>query len=63
MSFSNYVEDATLNHWLRATAAPTPPATVYLALFSTDPGEAPGPANAVDRAAWLCAPSDHLRGP
>lgn len=38
MSFSTYLEDATLNHFFRNTPT-TSPTTVYLALFSADPGE------------------------
>jgi len=33
---SNYLENALLNHVLRATTY-TPPTTLYLALFTTDP--------------------------
>lgn len=35
---TNYLENALLNHVLRNTAY-TPPATVYLALLTADPGE------------------------
>lgn len=38
MALSNYVEEFLLN-WLRGTAAPSAPATVYFALSTTDPGE------------------------
>ncbi|MGE5572922.1 MAG: hypothetical protein ACM3ZU_07900 [Bacteroidota bacterium] len=40
-AFSDYLEAALLNHVLRNTAY-TAPATVYLALFTTAPGEAGG---------------------
>lgn len=40
-AFSDYLEEALLNHVLRNTAY-TAPATVYLALFTTAPGEAGG---------------------
>lgn len=36
---SNYLEDALINHVLRNTAMPSP-ATVYVALFLTDPTDA-----------------------
>lgn len=39
MPMSNYAEAATLNVWLRATALTTP-ATVYMALYTTDPTDA-----------------------
>jgi hypothetical protein len=39
MSFSNYLENKVLGHVFGA-AAYTAPATLYLALFTTDPGEA-----------------------
>lgn len=38
MSFTDYAEDLVLNALLRNTPF-TPPVTVYLALFSADPGE------------------------
>lgn len=38
MSISNYLETAVMN-WLRGTAAPAAPSAVYLALFSSDPGD------------------------
>ena len=40
-AFSDYLEAALLNHILRNTAF-TSPTTVYLALFTTAPGEAGG---------------------
>lgn len=39
MSFSNYLENKVLLHVFGATAY-TAPATLYVALFTTDPGEA-----------------------
>lgn len=37
---SNYAENALLNHLLRGGVAPlTPPASVWMGLFLTDPGE------------------------
>jgi len=38
-AFSNTVEDAILNHYLRNIAIGAPPATVYVALYTSDPGE------------------------
>lgn len=38
MSFSNYVEDALVNHVFRGTAY-TAPTTVYVALFTVAPGD------------------------
>lgn len=38
-AFSNYMEEKIVEHFLRNNAI-TPPATVYLALFESDPGEA-----------------------
>jgi hypothetical protein len=38
LSISNYYEDKIIDHMLRAQAF-TPPATVYLALNTADPGE------------------------
>ena len=35
---SDYVENETLDHWLSGLAAPSP-ANVYLALFTTAPGD------------------------
>ena len=40
-AMSDYLEDAILDHILRNTSF-TSPTTVYLALFTSDPGEAPG---------------------
>lgn len=40
-ALSNYLENALLNHVLRNTAMSSP-TTVYLALFTSDPGEAGG---------------------
>lgn len=40
-ALSDYLENALLNHILRNTAYSSP-TTVYLALFTSDPGEAPG---------------------
>lgn len=40
-NFTNYLEDAVLNHVFRNTAL-TSPTTVYLALFTASPGEAGG---------------------
>lgn len=40
-SFTNYLEDAVLNHVFRNVALSSP-ATVYAALFSVAPGEAGG---------------------
>lgn len=40
-SFTNYLEDRILNHLFRNTAS-TAPTTVYLALYTTTPGEAGG---------------------
>jgi hypothetical protein len=37
--FSDYLENALLNHLLRATALPSP-ATVYLALYTSNPTDA-----------------------
>lgn len=39
MSKSNYLENAVINHVLRNTAL-TSPTAVYVALYTTDPGEA-----------------------
>jgi len=38
-SISNYLEEKIINHFLRGTAAASP-ATVYLALYTTDPTDA-----------------------
>ena len=38
-AFSNYMEEKIVEHFLRNNAI-TPPATVYVALFESDPGEA-----------------------
>ena len=38
-AFSNYLEDKIVEHFLRSNAT-TPPATVYVGLFESDPGEA-----------------------
>lgn len=40
-AFSNYMEEKIVEHFLRNNAI-TPPTTVYLALFESDPGEASG---------------------
>ena len=40
-AFSNYMEEKIVEHFLRGNAI-TPPATVYVALFESDPGEASG---------------------
>ena len=40
-AFSNYLEDKIVEHFLRNNAT-TPPATVYVALFESDPGEGTG---------------------
>jgi hypothetical protein len=40
-AFSNYLEEKIVEHFLRNNAV-TPPATVYMALFESDPGEASG---------------------
>ena len=40
-AFSNYIEDKIVGHFLRNNAT-TPPATVYVGLFESDPGEAVG---------------------
>lgn len=41
MSLNDYLENAIIN-WLRGTAMPTAPATLYVALFTANPGEAGG---------------------
>ena len=38
-AFSNYLEEKIVEHFLRNNAI-TPPTTVYVALFESDPGEA-----------------------
>lgn len=38
-AFSNYIEEKIVEHFLRNNAI-TPPVTVYVALFESDPGEA-----------------------
>jgi len=38
-AFSNYLEEKIVEHFLRNNSI-TPPATVYVALFESDPGEA-----------------------
>jgi len=38
-AFSNYLEEKIVEHFLRNNAI-TPPATVYVGLFESDPGEA-----------------------
>ena len=38
-AFSNYLEEKIVEHFLRNNAI-TPPTTVYVALFQSDPGEA-----------------------
>ncbi len=38
LAFSNYAEDAVLDHLLRNTALASP-VTVYVALYTADPGE------------------------
>ena len=40
-AFSNYMEEKIVEHFLRNNAI-TPPSTVYVALFESDPGEATG---------------------
>jgi len=40
-AFSNYLEEKIVEHFLRNNAI-TPPTTVYVALFESDPGEAVG---------------------
>lgn len=40
-AMTDYLEDRFLNHFFRATAS-TAPATVYLGLFTANPGEAGG---------------------
>lgn len=40
-AFSNYLEEKIVEHFLRNNAI-TPPTTVYVALFESDPGEAAG---------------------
>lgn len=40
-AFSNYLEEKIVEHVLRNNAI-TPPTTVYVALFESDPGEATG---------------------
>ncbi len=40
-AFSNYLEDKIVEHFLRNNAT-TPPTTVYVGLFESDPGEASG---------------------
>ena len=40
-AFSNYLEDKIVEHFLRNNST-TPPATVYVGLFESDPGEATG---------------------
>lgn len=37
-AFSNYLENKIVDFWLRSTPQ-SPPSTVYLALFETNPGE------------------------
>lgn len=49
MSLSNYTESKLINHLL-GKAAFTMPATVYLALFTADPGEAGSLSNEVPTA-------------
>lgn len=38
-AFSNYLEEKIVEHFLRNNSV-TPPATVYIGLFESDPGEA-----------------------
>jgi hypothetical protein len=38
MSLSDYLENAVIN-WVRGTTMPAAPATIYVALFTADPGE------------------------
>jgi hypothetical protein len=40
-AFSNYLEEKIVEHFLRNNAV-TPPTTVYVGLFESDPGEAAG---------------------
>ncbi|QOJ19485.1 MAG: hypothetical protein HRU77_01495 [Gammaproteobacteria bacterium] len=40
-AFTNYLEEKIVEHFLRNNAI-TPPSTVYIALFESDPGEASG---------------------
>lgn len=40
-AFANYLEDKIVEHFLRNNAI-TPPVTVYVGLFESDPGEAAG---------------------
>jgi len=40
-AFSNYLEEKIVEHFLRNNAI-TPPTTIYVALFESDPGEANG---------------------
>lgn len=39
-AFSNYLEDALINHVLRNTSYPTPGLNIYVALYTTDPTDA-----------------------
>lgn len=49
MSLADYLENAVIN-WLRGTAMPAAPGTLYVALFTADPGEAGSLANEVATA-------------
>lgn len=44
-AFSNYLEEKIVEHFLRNNAI-TPPTTVYVGLFESDPGEATGGSEA-----------------
>lgn len=50
-SASNYMENAILNCILRGVPMPTYPKT-YIALFTSNPGEAGSPASEVSTTAW-----------
>lgn len=49
MSLADYLESAVIN-WMRGTAMPTAPTTLYLALFTADPGESGALTNEVATA-------------
>jgi hypothetical protein len=40
LALSDYLENAIINATLRGTTFPAPPASVYIALFTTSPGDA-----------------------
>lgn len=51
-AFSNYLEDALINHILRNTAYTTPGTSIYVSLHTGSPGEANDGANEVSGGSY-----------